>query len=105
MRSAIPSCRVFGVLLICILNSQLITALVTLGTIRNLTLLTDECRERVVDGDSVTMGAIAGGGSGRQGVLVAEDEGGEVEDVSSVFVFSELIFHSLIGIQIPTGLF
>jgi len=77
------------------LSSQLIAALVTLETVRNLTVVTDECRERIV-------GRIgAGDGHGIAGMREQfvfasrgedEDDGGEVEDVSTSLYIPGLRF-------------
>lgn len=58
-------------------------ALITLDTIRNLTKVTDECKERVVESGGVVVDAMVrglGGISAGQVVLGGGDE--EVEDVS-----------------------
>jgi len=62
---------------------QPIFGLVTLQTIRNLTALTDECKERIVESGVVVdqMARILG-----QVVFGGQDEG-EVEDVSFVSFF------------------
>lgn len=71
-----------------VLLLQPISGLVTLQTIRNLTALTDECKERIVESGNVAHG-IAGmlGGFGRGAGQVVfgggEGDGDEVEDVSS----------------------
>ncbi len=57
--------------------------MVTLGTIRNLTAVTDECKERIVESGSVVvdgMARVLGGVGAGQVVLGGGDE--EVEDVS-----------------------
>jgi hypothetical protein len=65
---------------------QLCWGLVTLDTIRNLTAVTDECKERIVESGSVVVDEMArvlsGVGAG-QVVLGGGDE--EVEDVSLDF--------------------
>ena len=67
-----------------LLCSHLIAALITLDTMRNLTAITDECRERIVAGDD---GGKLGMEIPGQVVLLGERDGGEVEDVSLRFVF------------------
>jgi uncharacterized protein GlcG (DUF336 family) len=69
---------------------QPISGLVTLQTIRNLTAVTDECKERIVEGGGVVideMARVLGGlgvrGGSSQLVLNGGDE--EVEDVSFSF--------------------
>jgi hypothetical protein len=65
---------------------QLCWGLVTLDTIRNLTAVTDECKERIVESGSVVveeMARMLGGVGAGQMVLGGGDE--EVEDVRSDF--------------------
>ncbi|PMD53727.1 uncharacterized protein K444DRAFT_618914 [Hyaloscypha bicolor E] len=59
---------------------QLIAGLVTLQTIRNLTTLTDECKDMIVDSGGVVVDELARVLGGGQVVL---NSGEEVEDVSS----------------------
>jgi len=65
-----------------------VSGLVTLQTIRNLTAVTDECKERIVESGGVTVDGMARvlGGVGGQVILGGGDEE-EVEDVSSSFSF------------------
>jgi hypothetical protein len=81
-------------------------ALVTLQTITNLTEVTDQCRERIVQGGAVgnregvveidemarVLGGIDGGLGGGQTVLRGEDDEGEVEDVSHFSCFLDHVF-------------
>jgi hypothetical protein len=70
---------------------QPISALVTLQTIRNLTTLTDECKDRIVESGNVMVDGMARVLGGVQVGQVVLDGGGdeeEVEDVScSYFLF------------------
>jgi hypothetical protein len=90
-------------LLIALSLGQLIVGLVTLQTIRNLTEVTDECRERILESGSVSgnagevvideMARVLGGVGvgGGQAVLRGDGDGDgeEVENVSSVTFFME----------------
>jgi hypothetical protein len=88
-------------LLIALSLGQLIVGLVTLQTIRNLTGVTDECRERILESGGVSgnagevvideMARVLGGVGvgGGQAVLRGDGDGEEVEDVSSLTFFME----------------
>jgi hypothetical protein len=72
---------------------QLSWGLVTLDTIRNLTTVTNECKERIVESGSVVvdgMARVLGGVGAGQVVLGGGDE--EVEDVSLDSLFSWFCF-------------
>jgi len=83
-------------LMITLTLCQLIAGLVTLQTIRNLTEVTDECRERILESwsGSVSGGEVEGavidemarvlGGVGGQVVLTVDGDKEEVEDVSFI---------------------
>lgn len=64
---------------------QLISGLVTLQTIRNLTALTDEYKERIVESGNVMVDGMARvlGGAGQ--VVLSGGDGEEVEDASIPF--------------------
>jgi len=68
---------------------QPILGLVTLQTIRNLTTLTDECKERVVESGAVVVDQMARILGGQ--VVLAGGEEGEVEDVSFGFFYFESV--------------
>jgi hypothetical protein len=85
--------------LMLVYGGQVISALVTLQTMRNLTVLTRECKEKIVgsgevDGGLVDeMARVLGGVGGEQVLLRGGDEdGGEVEDVSA-FSFGFVFWH------------
>jgi len=61
-----------------LLSSHLVLALVTLDTIRDLTSLTDECRDRITDeGDVIQLP-----GTLQVHLGSGQEDGGEIEDVS-----------------------
>jgi hypothetical protein len=82
-------------LLISLVFAQLISGLVTLQTIRNLTAVTDECKERIVESRGVVAdemsrvlsGTGVVGGAGQVVLYSGDDE--EVEDVSCSFFSQE----------------
>lgn len=70
-------------LLFPLIFAQLSWGLVTLDTIRNLTEVTDECKERVVESGVVVDAMVRGmGGDGAGGQVVFGGGEEEVEDVS-----------------------
>lgn len=75
---------------ILLLSSHLVLALVTLDTIRDLTSLTDECRDRITDeGDVIQLP-----GTEQVHLGSGQEDGGEIEDVSRMsnpFVLSRYL--------------
>jgi hypothetical protein len=75
-----------SLLLLCINHLTPIFALVTLQTIRNLTIVTNECRDRITSSGGVEGGRVEIDPMvqvlGGQAVLSGDDDGEEIEDVS-----------------------